>query len=137
MISLEEFHKRNVELSEELLRDECLSPQVTVMTKKDQTVIVLWEFVKDRVKRPLFLIDYAISRVEDWELANFMCAMSIGPEMKDYRRGAIQRYPGRRRVVWVWTVSREGRKLATSKRIVGEGRDMVLEDLEDGNGLDL
>lgn len=106
---------------------------MTIITNENQSVIFLWEYFKEQVKRPLLLLDYAISNVENWELAGFICVFAIGRMLKDYRPGAIQGLPDKRREMWVLTVSKEGKELCTLKRIIGEGKEMVLEEVKAGD----
>jgi len=130
MITLEEFHRRNMELCEEMLRNGGMSPQVTLITDRDEVFVLLWEFVKEAVPRPLFLLDFAIEELKDWCMASFICSISTLDRLpKNYRPGMIQRLPERKREMWVITVSKDGRHFFTRKSILGEGQNMTFKEL--------
>jgi hypothetical protein len=130
MITLEEFHRRNVELCQEMLRNGGMSPQVTLITDRDEVFVLLWEYVKNAVPRPLFLLDFAIEEVKDWCQASFICSVSTADRLpKNYRPGLIQRLAERKREMWVITVSRDGRRFFTRKSVLGEGQNMTFKEL--------
>jgi len=130
MITLEEFHARNIELCEKMLRDDKMAPQVTVLNDENEVYVLLWEYVKNAVPRPLFLLDFAIEEVKDWQMASFICSVSMADRLpKNYRPGMIQRLPERKREMWVITVSKDGRHFFTRKSILGEGQNMTFKEL--------
>jgi len=119
-----------MELCEEMLRDDKMSPQVTVLNDENEVYVFLWEYVKNAVPRPLFLLDFAIEEVKDWCLASFICSVSTADRLpKDYRPGLIQRLPEKKREMWVVTVSKDGRHFFTRKSILGEGQNMTFKEL--------
>jgi len=130
MITLEEFHARNIELCEKMLRDDKMSPQVTVLNDENEVYVFLWEYVKNAVPRPLFLLDFAIEEVKDWCQASFICSISTLDRLpKNYRPGMIQRLPERKREMWVITVSKYGRRFFTRKSVLGKGQNMTFKEL--------
>jgi hypothetical protein len=130
MITLEEFHRRNVELCQEMLRNGGMSPQVTLITDRNEVFVFLWEYVKEAVPRPLFLLDFAIEQKKDWCMASFICSVSTADRLpKNYRPGLIQRLAERKREMWVITVSKDGRHFFTRKSILGEDQNMTFKEL--------